>query len=153
MVTTMDVREFIKSNGYNELLNKTVHSLSLPLRDGDIPSQVFNIDAGSINKSGVSLNDLSSLYNEDENKIINFIRLHQHEVQDDNDDYYEDDDEENKSVTIEVLPSYKNFLIGYLIKYYLLKNDQQALDTYLKALRIPNYKKYANELKDIYSRL
>lgn len=149
MVTTTNVREFISTENYLALLDKVVNSLSLPLRGDNIPIQVFNIDAGSINKSGLGLGELSELYNEgDIEKIIFFIKLHQSEIQDN-----EDDDKENKSETIETLPSYKNFLIGYLVKYYFLKNNQKGLDAYLKALRIPNYKKYADELKYIYSRL
>ena len=85
-------------------------------------------------------------------KIIQFVKLHQAEILDDDDDYYSDDDED-KDETIEVLPPYRNFLIGYLVKYYLLKNNQKGLETYLKALRIPNHKKYLAELKSIYSRL
>lgn len=151
MVTTIDVKNYISTEDYLNLLDKTVCLLSFPLREGNIPSQVFNIDAGCLNKAGISLSELNELYGDDD-KIIKFIELHQNEIQDDDDDYYKDNDED-KNETIEVLPSYKNFLIGYLIKYYLLKNNPKGLDVYLKALRIPNHKKYAVELKNIYNRL
>lgn len=149
MVVTIDIKNYISTDGYLNLLDKAMCSLSFVLREGNIPSQVFNIDAGCLNKAGIGLSELNELYDNGD-KIIRFIALHQNEIQDD-DDY--EDNAEDKSETIEVLPSYKNFLIGYLIKYYFLKNDPKGLDVYLKALRIPNHKKYAVELKSIYSRL
>lgn len=46
----------------------------------------------------------------------------------------------------------KGFLLLYLIEYYLLKNNPSELEPYLKAIRIPNARKYKNELKEIYSK-
>ena len=149
MVTTIDVKNYINTDDYFDLLNKTISSLSISLRTGDIPSQVFNIDANNLNKAGINLDELRSIKNDDE-EIINFIRIHLDEVKDDDDVYNDDGD---KDELIEVLPPYKNFLIGYLIKFYLLKNNQAALCNYLKLLRIPNYKNYFSELKNIYNRL
>lgn len=151
MVTTMDVREFIKSNSYDELLNKVTVELSLKVNPDTPPSQVFNIDAGKINKSGIGLGQLEALCSSDSDRLVKFVKMTLEEITDDDGD--DDRDEEERDELIEVLPFYKSFLIGYLIRYYYLKNDSEYLLDYLKILRIPGYKKYANELKDIYSRL
>lgn len=47
----------------------------------------------------------------------------------------------------------KGFLLSYLIEYYLLKNNPSELESYLKAVRIPNARKYNNELKEVYSNI
>ncbi|EMF4711701.1 hypothetical protein HLH58_20510 [Providencia stuartii] len=78
---------------------------------------------------------------------MKFIELYFSEITDDE----KDEDEDN--VTIEVVPFYSNFLIGYLVDYYMLKNRQNDLEGYLQKRKIVNYKKFANELRTIYSKI
>lgn len=63
----------------------------------------------------------------------------------------EEPEQENDNETI--LGYSKNFLLLYLIEYFLLKTNPSGLEPYLKATRIPNAKKYEKELKEIYSKL
>ena len=46
MVTTIDLREFVKTDSYINLLNKVTVDLSLNVNPEIPPSQVFNIEAG-----------------------------------------------------------------------------------------------------------
>ncbi|MFE8117169.1 hypothetical protein [Brenneria goodwinii] len=148
MVTTLDVKKFINESNYLNLLNKVTGLLSIPLRDSEIPSQVFNIDASCINKANIDLSTLNELCESDKENIIEFIRLHKSEIDRNNSSNDENDDE-----LIEVLPSYKNFLIGYLIKYFFVSRKPEMLESYLKSLRLPAYKKHADELKEIYNKI
>lgn len=151
MVTTNDVRDFVKSESYINLLNKTILTLQLDFSDEEPSSQMFNIEADSINKSNIGLDKLLTLCVEDVDKLIKYVELKLLNIEDDVDEYNED--EEDKDVLIEELPFNKTFLIGYLIEFFFLKNDPKGIDNYLKAIRITGYKKYAAELKDIYGQL
>lgn len=150
MVTTNDVRDFVKSESYINLLNRTILTLQLDFSDEEPESQMYNIEADSINKSNIELDKLLILCVDDVDKLIKFVELKLLNIEDDVDEYNED--EEDEDVVIE-LPFVKTFLIGYLIEFFFLKNDPKGLDGYLKAIGIPNYKKYSAELKDIYGQL
>lgn len=89
MVTTIDVKSYINTDNYLNLLSKVMGSLSISLRDGEIPSQVFNIDANNLNKAGINFDKLNSLKRDDV-KIIKFIKMHQNEIKDDDDQYNDD---------------------------------------------------------------
>lgn len=144
MVTTLDVRSFINESNYFILLSKVTDLLSISLRDSEIPSQVFNIDANCINKANIDLCILNQLCKSDEEKIVEFITLHKSKI---------DRDDDSNDEIIEILPSYKNFLIGYLIKYFFVSQKPQMLESYLKSLKLPAYKKHADELKEIYNKI
>ncbi|MBI0520924.1 hypothetical protein F6Q07_23025 [Pectobacterium parmentieri] len=122
------------------LLDNVTKSLSIPLRNSEIPSQVFNIDANCINKASIDLHILNELCKSDKERIIKFIKLHKDEIN-------RGDDE------VDILPSYKNFLIGYIIKYFFVSRKPDLLESYLKSLRLPAYKKHADELRDIYDKI
>ncbi|MBA8275827.1 hypothetical protein [Escherichia fergusonii] len=146
MVTTNDLRRFVKTDGYVELLDRVITDLNLVLNKNEPPSQVFNIYSNDVNKANVTVNELEELCS-DKDKIVKFIELYFSEI---NDDEKNEDDE---SETIEIVPFYSNFLIGYLVDYYMLKNRPDALENYLKNRRIPDYKKFANELRLIYKKI
>ncbi|MCZ8672836.1 MULTISPECIES: hypothetical protein [Escherichia] len=139
MVTTNDLRKFVKTDSYVKLLDRVITDLNLVLNKNEPSSQVFNIYSNDVNKANVTVNELEELCN-DKDKIVKFIGLYFSEINDD-------------SETIEIVPFYSNFLIGYLVDYYMLKNRQDALEHYLKNRRIPDYKKFANELRLIYKKI
>ncbi|ECG2650781.1 hypothetical protein NF324_001458 [Salmonella enterica] len=146
MVTTNDLRNFVKTKCYVDLLDRVITDLNLVLNKNEPSSQIFNIYSNDVNKANVTVNELEELCS-DKDKIVKFIELYFSEISDDEKD--EDDDSE----TIEVVPFYSNFLIGYLVDYYMLKNRQDELENYLKNRRIPDYKKFANELRLIYKNI
>ncbi|WP_234014849.1 hypothetical protein [Cronobacter dublinensis] len=151
MVTTSDVKKIISSDAYTDLLSQTVSSSSIIINKADPPGQVLNLEAGRINHSGIEIIDLESTILSDSADIARFSIIKLTGLTDDDiDDYNEDGDED---LVIENLPFYKSFLIGYVLEYYLLKNNPAKLEAYLKKIRIPNYKDYASELKSFYSEL
>ena len=67
--------------------------------------------------------------------------------QDENDDYIlEEDDSETMSLGLS-----KTFLVDDTLELMLIKKGNEELEKYLKKIRIPNAKKYANELREIYN--
>jgi hypothetical protein len=146
MVTTLDIRAFIKTDAYQKLFNNAVEQLNIKLKEEDeIPVGFVNIYVGYIKIANrivsVSLSDLEALC--DDEKIINYIRIHINEVRGDNKD----------GELIEVLGRDKAGFICDLLEYFFLKNHPDKLSTYLDLLKIPGYKKYAKQLKNIYSRI
>ncbi|EOG2147348.1 Uncharacterised protein [Salmonella enterica subsp. arizonae] len=150
MVTTNNLREFIKTNDYVSLLNEVIERLNINVSKDEPSSQMFNIHADCVNKSGINLNELNELCYSEKERLVVFTKLKLAEIEDDEDDYNDNDD---KSKTLEILPFPRAFLIGYIIEFYFLKNNPYALADYLKKLRVPSSIKYAKELKSIYSRL
>ncbi|EOF5434881.1 hypothetical protein ACK1MO_004662 [Salmonella enterica] len=150
MVTTNNLRDFVKINSYASLLNEVTSRLNVNVDKSEPDSQILNIHAGCVNKSGISLDELDKLCFSEKERLVTFTKLKLMEIEDDDDDYNEDDD---KPETLEILPFPKSFLIGYIIEFYFLKNNPSALADYLKKLRVPNSAKYSRELKSIYNRL
>lgn len=150
MVTTNDLRDFIKTDSYVSLFEEMIERLSVHVDENEPPSQLFNIHAGYVNKSGISLDELEKLCCSEKERLVEYVRLKSIEIKDDEDDYNEGDD---KAVTLEVLPFPKSFLIGHLIEFYFLKNNPADLSSYFKKARISNPQEYIKELKSIYNRL
>ncbi len=146
MVTTNDLRSLVKSDIYTQLLDYIVIKLNLTLNEKQPPSQVFNIYANTVNCANLAISDLEQLCL-DKEKILKFIEVYSRETRDENQD--EDDDSE----TIEIVPFYNNFLIGYLVDYYMLKNKQGELEVYLKKRKVPGYKQFADKLRYIYKQV
>ena len=73
-------------------------------------------------------------------------------------DFEEDDEypegeeisDDDKPHTIEELPYYKNFLVSFLIEYYLLKEQPTELGKYLKRIHTAHATKYEKELCNIW---
>jgi hypothetical protein len=143
MVTTNDLRSLVKTDIYTELLDYIVINLNLTLNENQPPGQVFNIYANTVNCANLEISDLEPLCL-DKEKVLKFIEVYSRETKDEKQD--EDDDSE----TIEIVPSYNNFLIGYLVDYYMLKNKRDELEVYLKKRKVPGYKQFANKLRYIY---
>ncbi|EOF6320273.1 hypothetical protein ACK1HU_003830 [Salmonella enterica] len=150
MVTTNNLREFIKTNDYISLLNEVIGRLNVNVSKDEPSSQMLNIHAECVNKSGINLGELNELCRSEKEHLVVFAKLKFAEIEDDEDDYNDSDD---KPETLEILPFPKSFLIGDIIEFYFLKNNPLALADYLKKLRIPSSAKYARELKSIYNRL
>ncbi|MCD0476269.1 hypothetical protein LPB87_17905 [Flavobacterium sp. EDS] len=74
--------------------------------------------------------------------------LNSTDEKDEDDDWISDDGDEDE--VVEELGLSMTFLIYYLIELILIKKGDDSLEKYLKKMRIPNAKKYAKELQDIY---
>ncbi|AYN04415.1 hypothetical protein [Flavobacterium sp. 140616W15] len=74
--------------------------------------------------------------------------LNSTDEKDEDDDWISDDGDEDE--VVEELGLSMTFLIYYLIELILIKKGDDSLEKYLKKMRIPNAKKCAKELEDIY---
>lgn len=150
MVTSSEVHEFIGSDSYHSLLARVKDICNFEVNDEAPPDIVFEHDASKINKANLTINELRWIVENDENKFINFVKLKFDEVFPDS---HEQEGNDDKDILIKIMPFYKNFLMIYLLEFYLLKNKPSELDSYLKLIRIPHSKKYSSQLKKIYSSL
>ncbi len=116
MVTSNDMRRFIESREYINLLDMVVSNLKLKVIDETPPSQMFNIDADSINKSNIELDKLLRVCSDSSNELVRYVDAKLLKISDDIDEYNHDDD---KDVITETLLFYKTFLIGYAIELFL----------------------------------
>lgn len=166
MVTIKELGEYKNSTEFQDFLNKFQQDKEFKVILKKI-NAIFEMDASI--QSDNSLADkikLSSVEFENIKNEINtsaesffmyykkFLFLYADEDVlneiDDEDDYeietYDDED-------IESCPSIitSNTLIGIMIDFYLLKNNQDDLFDYHKKLRIPNSKKHSKAIIDIYN--
>ncbi|EEP1025867.1 hypothetical protein HAY27_004898, partial [Salmonella enterica] len=101
MVTTNNIREFIRTTNYLSLLNEVIKRLNIHVSKDEPSSQMFNILATCVNKSNINLDKLNELCHSDKERLVIFVKLKLAEIEDDEDDYNEGDD---KYETIEILP-------------------------------------------------
>ncbi|PIB58585.1 hypothetical protein AOA60_19360 [Pseudomonas sp. 2822-17] len=66
---------------------------------------------------------------------------------------HEQEGNQDEDKIVKTLPFYKNFLIIYLLELFFLENAPEQLDAYLKGIRIPNSKKYKEQLVKIHAAL
>lgn len=85
-------------------------------------SQMFNIHADCVNKSGINLDELNELCHSEKERLVVFTKLKLAGIEGDEDDYNDDDD---KSETLEILSFPKMFLIGYIIEFYFFKKQSK----------------------------
>lgn len=108
----------------------------------------------SIKKANETEENLLNFLNENKEIVIMYsvkklTTLSNVEDKDDDDDWETDEGDEDE--IIEELGLSMTFLIYYLNELILIKKGNEELEKYLKKIRIPNAKKYANELREIYN--
>lgn len=155
MVTTMDMRAFIKEAAYIDLLNKAITEISLDIDETPPSTQDFNIDAERVNKSGIALEEFLRICIVDKDDIVKFAGLlytskFDDEI-DEEDDYDEEDNDEQ--LNEESIPQPATILMTPLIYCYFLKYRPDGLESFLKRLRVPNHKTVAEKFRMLYSRI
>ncbi|MEZ4786706.1 MAG: hypothetical protein R2790_02195 [Flavobacterium haoranii] len=108
----------------------------------------------SIKKANETEESLLNFLNENKEIVIMYsikklTTLSNVEDKDDDDDWETDEGDEDE--IIEEMGLSMTFLIYYLNELILIKKGNEELEKYLKKIRIPNAKKYANELREIYN--
>ncbi|AWG25835.1 hypothetical protein [Flavobacterium kingsejongi] len=110
-------------------------------------------------KANINLNDIVSiLESKDEMKIVvNYVskKLVKYDGCDEQEypDGEEPDEDEKDIIVSSNNEYYITFLIYHLIEYCVLKKNRDYIDEYVKLIRIPNSKKYAKELKEIFAQV
>lgn len=114
-----------------------------------------NLDNQRLAKAHLTTADIQNILETDYSNAISFsisklAKLHNAKIEEE----YPVEEDVEKEEDNAVYGNYSiSFLLVNLVEYYLLKYKQTELLNYLKVSRIPNAKKYEDELKGFYSNL
>lgn len=146
-----NINEFINGENY-ELLLKNVQTICNIEIDDNVPFALLDYDNERLKAAQVKIDDLESLLNTNMKEASYFVEKKMQYNFDEDDEYPEGEEisDDDKPHTIEELPYYKNFLVSFLIEYYLLKEQPTKLGKYLKRIYIAHATKYEKELRNIW---
>lgn len=146
-----NINEFINGENY-EFLLKNVQTISNIEIDDNVPFALLDYDNERLKAAQVKIDDLEFLLGSNMNEAMTFIDKKMQFDFEDDDEYPEGEEisYDDKPHTIEELPYYKNFLVSFLIEYYLLKEQPTELGKYLKRTHIAQATKYEKELRNIW---
>ena len=146
-----NINEFINGENYGLLL-KNVQTISNIEIDDNVPFALLDYDNERLKAAQVTIEDLESLLGSNMNEAMTFIDKKMQFDFEEDDEYPEGEEilDDDKPHTIEELPYYKNFLVAFLIEYYLLKEQPTELGKYLKRTHIAQATKYEKELRNIW---
>lgn len=147
-----EVNNWIGSEDYIYLLSCLVEKLGLQIDHDSVPEVLLQFDADSLSLSGLEITQISHIAANTE-LVCSYVREKLKSLEGTEDEQEGMHPEDEKSIIVEELPFYKNFLNSYLIELHLLSFHPERLEPYLKAIRIPKAKKYAKLLSDVYSRI
>lgn len=146
-----NINEFINGENYGLLL-KNVQTISNIEIDDNVPFALLDYDNERLKAAQVKIDDLESLLNTNMKEASYFVEKKMQYNFDEDDEYPEGEEisDDDKPHTIDELPYYKNFLVSFLIEYYLLKEQPTELGKYLKRTHIAQATKYEKELCNIW---
>ena len=146
-----NINEFINGEIY-EVLLKNVQTISNIEIDDNVPFALLDYDNERLKAAQVKIDDLESLLNTNMKEASYFVEKKMQYNFDEDDEYPEGEEisDDDKPHTIDELPYYKNFLVAFLIEYYLLKEQPTELGKYLKRTHIAQATKYEKELCNIW---
>lgn len=146
-----NINEFINGENY-ELLLKNVQTICNIEIDDNVPFALLDYDNERLKAAQVKIDDLESLLNTNMKEASYFVEKKMQYNFDEDDEYPEGEEisDDDKPHTIDELPYYKNFLVSFLIEYYLLKEQPTELGKYLKRTHIAQATKYEKELCNIW---
>lgn len=146
-----NINGFINGENY-ELLLKNVQTISNIEIDDNVPFALLDYDNEMLKAAQVKIDDLEFLLGSNMNEAMTFIDKKMQFDFEEDDEYPEGEEilDDDKPHTIEELPYYKNFLVSFLIEYYLLKEQPTELGKYLKRTHIAQATKYEKELRNIW---
>lgn len=148
MVTGLEIKNLIQSHEYKRLLDKAEHGYGIKIYDNDESiSQECNSVANEINKSGLTPELILDFIIENDKLVFNFSKLKISKLSEDYCDFEEDEEDSDDIILI---GQAKTFLIVNSIEILLLRKSEKDLINFLKAIKIPSYKKYAKELFEFY---
>jgi hypothetical protein len=149
MVDIKDVRDWIGSDTYVELLEFVKTKRKVAINDEQVSEILLSHDVNKINAASVSIADLKKVA-ENKYQFVDFFSAKLKLINGTENEQEGKSEEDEDDVVLAVHPFYKNFLNIYLIELSLLVSKPESLDSYLKTIRIPNSKKYASQLRVAY---
>lgn len=146
-----NINEFINGENY-ELLLKNVQTISNIEIDDNVPFALLDYDNERLKAAQVTIEELEYLFSSNMKETLCFVVKKMQYNFDEDDEYPEGEEisDDDKPHTIEELPYYKNFLVAFLIEYYILKEQPTELGKYLKRTHIAQATKYEKELRNIW---
>ncbi|MBF1468682.1 hypothetical protein [Prevotella pallens] len=146
-----NINEFINGENY-ELLLKNVQTISNIEIDDNVPFALLDYDNERLKAAQVKIEELEYLFSSKMKETLCFVVKKMQYNFDEDDEYPEGEEilDDDKPHTIEELPYYKNFLVSFLIEYYLLKEQPTELGKYLKRIHTAHATKYEKELCNIW---
>lgn len=147
-------KSIIGSNQYQNLIDKIQKRTKLKILS-EYRDAVATRDEHKMGIAHLSANDTLELLENDMKNFSEFVLLKMKKFENAkiDEEYPEGEEQDQEDDNETVLGYSKSFLLLYLIEYFLLKTNPNELEPYLKAIRIPNTKKYEKELKEIYSKI
>lgn len=146
-----NINEFINGENY-ELLLKNVQTICNIEIDDNVPFALLDYDNERLKAAQVTIEELEYLFSSNMKETLCFVVKKMQYNFDEDDEYPEGEEvlDDDKPHTIDELPYYKNFLVAFLIEYYLLKEQPTKLGKYLKRIYIAHATKYEKELRNIW---
>ena len=137
----MSLHDLIDEAFYREYLLTVEKKLSKTINmESKIHEIVLEEEQESLIKANVSINDLKWLIENFSAETARYMAK-KYEM-------YIEPDGGKEGIKNE--PPMANFPIGHLIEYYLILKKPEGLVDYIRSIHIPNAKKYAKEIKEIY---
>lgn len=123
-----NINEFINGENY-EFLLKNVQTISNIEIDDNVPFALLDYDNEMLKAAQVKIEELEYLFSSNMKETLCFVLKKMQYNFDEDDEYPEGEEisDDDKPHTIEELPYYKNFLVSFLIEYYLLKEQPTEL--------------------------
>lgn len=147
--TKQDLEEFFDSENYRALLSDACNICGHSL-NSEFPEILYKYDENKLECSKLQLPDLTDLILNHSQSLKIFINLKFNEDPKDKMGNFSSAEQPEKGdypKIVQKMPAYKNFLMGYLIEFAILKNSPDTIVQYLKCVRIPNAASYAKLLK------
>ena len=125
------INEFINSGLYETLL-KAVQERNVEI-DNIVPFSLLDYDRERLVAARIEIEDLKALLSTNMEEATSFVKSKMQLDFDEEDEYPVGEEviDDEKPRTINELPYYKNFLVAFLIEYYLLKIQPTELGKYL----------------------
>lgn len=166
MATIQALREYTNATTFQEFLQKFHQSCANELKRANIifedenSIQSYNVLSDDFKHSSLTLDNITSIILHDDELFFayykKFIFLYKDEDLindiDEEDDWQPEEDEFSEKVDNF---SYINYctIMGCLIDFYLIKNNQSQLFDYHKKSRIPNAKKHSKNLIELFKNI
>lgn len=140
----------MESDHYQAMLLAVQEQLNLDINESQPSDILFQHDANKINIAKVDIDALEQLLEHRKVGLVPFVRAKLSTLMS---TAHEQEGNQDEDKIVKTLPFYKNFLIIYLLELFFLENAPEQLDAYLKGIRIPNSKKYKEQLVKIHAAL
>jgi hypothetical protein len=150
-----DIRTLISSDAYNAAIERIKKKVKIKV-NSDYIDRLIEFDKKNLEVSAISIAEIVYLLNLDCDKVVEFAveKLRKYDGVEAEQEYPEDEEpEEDAETNVQYKGYATNFLLMYMIEYFLLKNRPDALEPYLQARRTPHARKYARELRDLFHKV